>query len=95
MHQVEYWRDARYGCRNRLLPVVLIALTVVSLISLAAVEVLLWANPFQSGPTLYVAGRTLWIRAELPRLQPYVLYNAPSTAGDVGQWAIFPRWSGH
>ena len=76
------------------LPVVLIALTVVSLISLAAVEVLLWANPFQSGPTLYVAGRTLWIRAELPRQQPYVVYNAPSTAGDVGQWAISPAGQG-
>ena len=44
------------------LPVVLIALTVVSLLSLAVVEVLLWANPFESGPVLYVAGRTLWIR---------------------------------
>ena len=76
------------------LPVVLIALTVVSLISLAVVQVLLWANPFESGPDLYVAGRILWIRAELPRLQPYVIYNAPSTAGDVGQWAISPAGQG-
>ena len=76
------------------LPAVLIALTVVSLISLALVQVLLWANPFESGPDLYVAGRTLWIRAELPRPQPYVIYNAPSTAGDVGQWAISPSGQG-
>ncbi len=76
------------------LPVVLIALTVVSLISLALVEVLLWANPFDSGPTLYVAGRTLWIRAELPKQQPYVVYNAPSTEGEVGQWAISPAGQG-
>ena len=48
------------------LPTVLIALTVVSLIALAVVQVLLWANPFEGGPELYVAGRTLWIRAELP-----------------------------
>ncbi len=76
------------------LPLILIALTVVSLISVAVVQVLLWANPFEAGPTLYVAGRTLWIRAELPQHQPYVIYNAPSTAGDVGQWAISPDGQG-
>ena len=76
------------------LPVVLIALTVVSLISLAVVEVLLWANPFESGPDLYVAGRTLWIRAELPKQQPYVVYNAPSSQGEVHQWAIKPEGEG-
>ena len=76
------------------LPVVLVALTVVSLVALAVVEVLLWANPFESGPELYVAGRTLWIRAELPRSQPYVVYNAPSSAGDVNQWAIQPEGQG-
>ena len=76
------------------LPVLLIALTVVSLISVAVVQVLLWANPFEAGPTLYVAGRTLWIRAELPQSQPYVVYNAPSTAGDIGQWAISPEGQG-
>ena len=76
------------------MPVVLIALTVVSLISLALVEVLLWANPFEGGPELYVAGRTLWIRAELPRTQPYVVYQAPSTDGTVYQWAISPEGQG-
>ncbi len=76
------------------LPVVLIALTVVSLISLAVVEVLLWANPFEGGPELYVAGRTLWIRAELPRHQPYVVYDAPSSAGTINQWAIKPEGQG-
>ena len=76
------------------LPVVLIALTVVSLIALAVVEILLWANPFDSGPDLYVAGRTLWIRAELPRQQPYVVYTAPSSAGEVNQWAIKPEGQG-
>ncbi len=76
------------------LPVVLIALTVVSLISLVVVEVLLWANPFEGGPELYVAGRTLWIRAELPRTQPYVVYQAPSTEGTVHHWAISPEGQG-
>ena len=76
------------------LPVVLIALTIVSLISLAVVEVLLWANPFASGPDLYVAGRTLWIRAELPRQQPYVVYDAPSSEGSIYQWAIEPAGQG-
>ena len=37
------------------LPAVLIALTAVSLIALAVVQVLLWANPFEGGPELYVA----------------------------------------
>lgn len=76
------------------LPVVLIALTAVSLIALAVVQVLLWANPFESGPELYVAGRTLWIRAELPRQQPYVVYTAPSSAGAINQWAIKPEGQG-
>ena len=76
------------------LPVLLIALTVVSLISLAVVEVLLWANPFESGPELYVAGRTLWIRAELPKPQPYVVYDAPSSQGEIHQWAIKPEGQG-
>ncbi len=75
-------------------PIVLIALTVVSLISLALVEVLLWANPFEAGPDLYVAGRTLWIRAELPRSQPYVVYDAPSSEGSIHQWAIEPAGQG-
>ena len=75
-------------------PVVLIALTVVSLISLAVVQLLLWANPFAAGPDLYVAGRTLWIRAELPRSQPYVVYDAPSSAGNIHQWAIEPAGQG-
>ena len=76
------------------LPAVLIALTVVSLVALAVVEVLLWANPFEGGPELYVAGRTLWIRAELPRQQPYVVYTAPSSAGEINQWAIKPAGQG-
>jgi hypothetical protein len=76
------------------LPVVLIALTIVSLISLAVVEILLWANPFASGPELYVAGRTLWIRAELPKSQPYVVYDAPSSEGSIHQWAIEPAGQG-
>ncbi len=76
------------------LPVILIGITVVSIVALILVEVMLWANPFESGPTLYVAGRTLWIRAELPREQPYVVYNAPSTSGDVSQWSISPAGQG-
>ena len=76
------------------LPVVLIALTVVSIVALAVVEVLLWANPFEAGPDLYVAGRTLWIRAELPRQQPYVVYEAPSSLGEINQWAIQPEGEG-
>ena len=76
------------------LPVVLIALTVVSIVALAVVEVLLWANPFEAGPDLYVAGRTLWIRAELPRQQPYVVYEAPSSLGTINQWAIQPEGEG-
>ena len=76
------------------LPVVLIALTVVSLVALAVVEVLLWANPFEAGPDLYVAGRTLWIRAELPRQQPYIVYEAPSSLGEINYWAIQPEGQG-
>ncbi len=85
-------RQLRVPKQNQ--PVVLIALTVVSLVALAVVEVLLWANPFEAGPDLYVAGRTLWIRAEQPRSQPYVIYQAPSSLGEVNQWAIKPEGQG-
>ncbi len=76
------------------LPIFLIGLTVVSLIALAVVQVILWANPFEGGPDPYVAGRILWLRAEKPEAQPYVTYDAPNTAGVVNRWAIAPEGDG-
>ena len=76
------------------LPVFLIGLTVVSLVALVVVQVILWANPFEGGPDPYVAGRILWLRAEKPKAQPYITYDAPSTAGVLNRWAIAPAGDG-
>jgi hypothetical protein len=43
---------------------------------------------------LYVAGRTLWVRSERPKLQPYLSYNAEDTEGIPRTWLIVPEGEG-
>lgn len=77
------------------LPILLIGLAVVSLISMGVVLGLQWVyNPFEAGPDLYVSGRILWVRAELPDRQPFIVYDAPSLSGEAGRWSIAPVGDG-
>ena len=71
------------------------------LISVAAVSVLaamvLVPFIFLRSPAvddLYVAGRTLWVRSERPKLQPYLSYNADDTEGIPRTWLIVPEGTG-
>lgn len=76
------------------LPFVLIGLAVASVVALAAVQILVWFNPFEGGPELYVSGRTLYLRSELPRVQQHVEYQAPTSTGEFIRWAVSPSGDG-
>ena len=76
------------------LPFVLIGLAAASVIALAAVQILVWFNPFEGGPELYVSGRTLYLRSELPRVRQHVEYQAPTGSGEFIRWAVSPSGDG-
>jgi len=40
---------------------------------------------------LYIAGRTLWIRAEEPKQQQFITYQGSDTSGTVYNWAMKPE----
>lgn len=44
----------------------------------------------ESGDPLYVAGRILWIRAEVPEAQQFILYKGEDTSGALHTWAMAP-----
>ena len=76
------------------LPYVLIGLAAASVVALIAVQVLVWFEPFEGGPELYVSGRTLYLRSELPKVQRHIEYDAPISTGEVVRWAISPTGDG-
>lgn len=76
------------------LPYVLLGLAVASVVALIAVQVLIWFEPFEGGPELYVSGRTLYLRSELPRVQQHIEYDAPVSSGEVIRWALSPAGEG-
>ena len=76
------------------LPYVLLGLAVASVVALIAVQVLIWFEPFEGGPDLYVSGRTLYLRSELPRVQQHIEYDAPVSSGEVIRWALSPAGEG-
>ena len=76
------------------LPYVLIGLAAASVVALIAVQILVWFNPFEGGPELYVSGRTLYLRSELPRVQQHVEYQAPTSTGEFIRWAVSPSGDG-
>ena len=76
------------------LPYVLIGLAAASVVALIAVQVLIWFEPFAGGPELYVSGRTLYLRSELPKVQQHVEYDAPTSDGQVIRWAVSPAGDG-
>jgi hypothetical protein len=44
----------------------------------------------ESGDPLYVAGRTLWIRAERPISQQFIVYSGADLSGTIHTWAMKP-----
>ena len=76
------------------LPFVLMGLAAASIVALIAVQILVWFNPFEGGPELYVSGRTLYLRSELPQVQQHVEYDAPIASGEIIRWAVSPSGDG-
>jgi len=74
------------------LPWVLMALAALSIAAAAALIPLLLF--YEGGDKLYVAGRTLYMRASEPRVVPFVLFEGPDTSGTVHRWAMKPEGSG-
>jgi len=58
-----------------------------------AVVAISWMTVFkgEAGDPLYVAGRTLWIRAEEPKQQQFITYQGTDTSGKVYNWAMKPE----
>jgi hypothetical protein len=72
-------------------PMMLMGFTAFSVI-LAVVLVSMW-TVFKSDGTdsLYVAGRTLWIRSEEPKTQQLIVYQGADTNGDIHNWGMKPE----
>jgi hypothetical protein len=72
-------------------PLVLIGITAFS-VALALVLIsLMTVFKHDGGDPLYVAGRTLWLRAERPKPQQYIVYKGADTTGAVHTWAMKPN----
>jgi len=72
-------------------PVVLIGITGVSVIlAVIFISLMTWLKP-EGGDPLYVAGRTLWIRAELPETREFITYTGLDSEGDFRTWLINPE----
>lgn len=76
------------------LPYVLMGLAAVSIVALIAVQILVWLDPFAGGPELYVSGRTLYLRSELPTSQEHIVFDAAEQSGVENRWAISPEGDG-
>ncbi len=75
------------------MPWVLVSIAAVSVLAaVILVPFILLRSP--AVDNLYVAGRTLWVRSELPKLQPYLSYNADDNEGTPRTWLIVPEGSG-
>jgi hypothetical protein len=71
-------------------PVMLMGITAASvLIAVLAISFMTFLKP-DSGDPLYVAGRTLWIRAEEPQGQNFIVYKGSDLEGNIYNWAMKP-----
>jgi hypothetical protein len=71
-------------------PVMLAGITAFSVVLAVVLISLMTVFKPESGDPLYVAGRTLWIRAEEPRGQDFIVYNGADAEGAVRTWAMKP-----
>ena len=73
-------------------PWVLISLAAISVVAAAALIPFILFH--EGGDPLYVAGRTLYMRATEPKLLPFVLFTGPDNTGVTHNWAIKPEGTG-
>jgi hypothetical protein len=71
-------------------PVVLMGITAFSVIIAVVLISLMTVFKSEGGDPLYVAGRTLWIRAEIPKAQDFIVYQGADVEGTVYNWAMKP-----
>jgi len=81
-------RQIRIPRENR--PVVLMGVTAFSVVLAVVLISLMTVFKSDGSDPLYVAGRILWIRAERPVAQQFILYNAADAAGGTNIWAMKP-----
>lgn len=81
-------RQVRMPKENR--PVVLMGVTAFSVVLAVVLISLMTVFKSDGGDPLYVAGRVLWIRAEVPEAQKYILYQGADTKGNINTWAMKP-----
>ena len=75
------------------MPWVLIGVAAVSVVAaLVLVPFILLRSP--AVDELYVSGRTLYVRSERPKLQPYLSYDAIDNEGTPRTWLIVPEGTG-
>ncbi|NQW20148.1 MAG: hypothetical protein HQ477_05410 [Chloroflexi bacterium] len=71
-------------------PVLLMGIAAFSVILAIVLVSLMTVLKSEGGDPLYVAGRTLWIRAEEPKQQQYITYSGSDVSGVVYNWAMKP-----
>jgi len=71
-------------------PVVLMGITAFSVVLAVVLISLMTVFKGEAGDPLYVAGRTLWIRAEFPKQQQFITYSGADTSGNIYNWAMKP-----
>ena len=71
-------------------PVLLMGFTAFSVVLAVVMISLMTVFKSEGGDPLYVAGRTLWIRAEEPKQQQYITYTGADVNGTVYNWAMKP-----
>ena len=71
-------------------PLILIGITIISILIAAISIPIMIMDPFGGDP-LYVAGRSLWMRAERPLLINYLNYSGTDTKGNLYDWQIKPK----
>ncbi|MDP6666297.1 MAG: hypothetical protein QF357_02735 [Dehalococcoidia bacterium] len=81
-------RQIRVPKENK--PVVLMGITAFSVVLAVLLISLMTVFKSDAGDPLYVAGRTLWIRAERPKAQEFIVYTGSDTSGVLKTWAIIP-----
>lgn len=82
-------RQVRVPRENK--PLMLMGITAFSVVLAVVFISLMTVFKSEGGDPLYVAGRTLWIRAERPKAQEFILYTGADSTGTVSTWAMSPE----
>jgi len=81
-------RQTRVPKENK--PVVLMGIAAFSVVlALVLISMMTFIDQ-DGGDPLYVAGRTLWIRAEVPKTQQFIIYKGADTQVTLYNWALVP-----